>query len=330
VRILDGPPSEPVVLVDGVLDAPGLNLSHWPGQRTPAHLRHELSTGSALAFAGLPEAEQERLAAGAVALANNHYDTDGTCALFALRYPELALPRAERLLACARAGDFFQAPDEASFAIDEIVSNLASPGSPIAAEVAGLGDRERWQRMSEHALQQLSHWLDGDLGAYRDLFAPALEHLHADRLALARAQRVLEPGLDLAVFQGTSGAPGRRALTQAAPGVDRILVLQPGRLGTTARLLFSTLSWFDLPGKRRLARPDLEALTARLNEREGCAPSDELAWRAQRPLSPAPELWFGRSGVSSYAEHNAGLAESRLSAAEIASAVRAFLAPRAS
>ena len=53
--------SERLISVDGAWDQPGLNLSHWPGNATPPALRHDLSTGAALAFARLdPAAEMSR------------------------------------------------------------------------------------------------------------------------------------------------------------------------------------------------------------------------------------------------------------------------------
>jgi len=103
IRVLLDAGTEPVLSVDGAWNAPGLNLSHWPGNTTPKELKHDLSTGIALAFARLPEGRQEELAEGCVALANNHFDTDGVCAMFAVRHPELALPRSEELLAAAAA-----------------------------------------------------------------------------------------------------------------------------------------------------------------------------------------------------------------------------------
>ena len=229
VRILVEPPAEPVILVDGLCDAPGLNLSHWPGQRTPAHLRHDLSTGSALLFARLPRKEREALAQGCVAIANTHYDTDGTCALFAVRFPALALPRAERLLACARAGDFFELPDLDAFRVDLIVSGLGGEGSPLLSELAGLDDHARWQRMTEHLLQRLPALLDGDLDPYRALFEEEVAHLEADLSELARAARTEDRALDLAVFAGgASFGPGRHAFHGRSER-DRVLVLGEAR-----------------------------------------------------------------------------------------------------
>ena len=63
-RFQEEPGTEPVLSVDGYFGAPGLNLSHWPGNETPEDLRHDLSTGSALLFARLePEVREERAAA---------------------------------------------------------------------------------------------------------------------------------------------------------------------------------------------------------------------------------------------------------------------------
>jgi hypothetical protein len=332
VRILDGAPIDPrdgrpapILLVDGAFDAPGLNLSHWPGHRTPAHLRHDLSTGSALAFASLARAEQQRLAAGCVALANNHYDTDGACALFAVRHPERALPRAAALLAAARAGDFFQVPSLDAFRIDAIVSRLDEPGSPLADEIRGLAAGERRQRMTEHLLEHLDALCDGDLAPYAALWAEPVERLLRDRDALEHATLAEDAALDLCVLAGGAAfAPGRHAF-HGRTARDRVLLFGAEAGGTTARLVFSTLSWFDLASERRLPRPDLEALCARLDALEGTAPADADAWRAQSAAGPAPELWFGAPGVPNYAEHNDRLAPSALPRARIETEIRAAL-----
>ena len=140
-RFQEEPGDEPVLSVDGYFGAPGLNLSHWPGNETPEDLRHDLSTGSALLFAHLDEAERERRAAGCVAVANNHSDTDGLCATYAVLQPTEALSRERELLDAAAAGDFFQVPNEQAFCIDPLVSRWREPTtSPIAARLAECPD----------------------------------------------------------------------------------------------------------------------------------------------------------------------------------------------
>ena len=83
LRIVDGSSPERVISVDGAWGAPGLNLSHWPGNTTPRELKHDLSTGIALNFARLADGRRRELAQGCTAIANNHFDTDGVCAAFA-------------------------------------------------------------------------------------------------------------------------------------------------------------------------------------------------------------------------------------------------------
>ncbi len=327
VRIDGSVPTSPVISIDGAWDAPGLNLSHWPGNRTPAALRDDLSAGAALRFARLPAAERERLAAGCTEIRNNHYDTDGTACAFAVRHPEPALARAERLLACARSGDFFEDAGHDAVALDAAITALPDPErSPLKAELQGLDDRGRWQRATDHWLEHLPAALDGDLAPYRALWEPVVERLARDREALARCRRDDLVHLDWSVYTappalGAGFDPGRHALL-GRDRADRILVVAPGQGGATFRFILSTLSWFDLPTREALPRPDLERLAARLNEREGTAPGDALAWRAQPQDSASPELWFGRVALPLYAEH-AGpvLAPSRLDPRDVRAAL---------
>jgi hypothetical protein len=325
----EGPP---VISVDGAWSAPGLNLSHWPGNATPRELRHDLSTGSALLFARLAPPERERLAAGATAIVNNHYDTDGTCALYAVRHPREALERGPALLAAARAGDFYELPSEEALAVDAIVGGLDDPlRSPLARELAGRDDRGRQQLATDHALEQLGAILDGEREPYRALFEPVLERAREDQAALGAAARDDVVHLSWTIWTAPARSarafdPGRHSLfgTSAA---DRVLVVAPSRAGTRYRLVIGTRSWFDLESRAPLPRPDLEALARRLNELEGTDPAGPAAWRAEAPGSPSPELWFGAAELARFSEHNDALLPSALDPArvrrEVAEALRA-------
>lgn len=323
IRIVTGPVPERLVSVDGAWGQPGLNLSHWPGNATPRELKHDLSTGIALNFARLPKALQAELAEGCVAIANNHYDTDGLCALFALRKPEAALARESVLLETAAAGDFFRFPSERAFAIDAIVGELADPErSPWRDRFRGLAEHARHALAVEEGLRLLPELLDGALEPYADLWKPALEACLADRRDLAAAGRDDVVHLDLTVWTAADakrssrpGAaafdPGRHALFGTTES-DRVLVVGPRGRGTTYRLLFGTTSWFDLVSRHAQPRPDLAALAARLNALEGTAESEVNAWRHQPVASPSPEVWFGRRQHVLFDEHCPALAESRL------------------
>ena len=334
IRITRADPSAPVVMVDGHLavrggeDPRGLELSHWPGNRTPEPLRHELSTGCVLAFDRLAASERDRLAAGAVAIVNNHYDTDGVMALFAARHPEIALEHADALLRIAAAGDFFRWPDDDALAIDAIVLELdRSSASPLAAETAELGSEARWQRCVEYVHDALPAMLAGDLTPWRALFEPTLDRARRDRETLAAAQRTDDAARDLAVWSATTDArPGRHALFGSTAS-DRVLVLGARDGGTTTRLVVSTVSWFEPIRTTRLARPDLESLARHLNELEGAQDADEHAWRAQSSDGASPELWFGTRELALFVEHNDALAPSSLSPATIRTSIERALSP---
>jgi hypothetical protein len=321
VRIVRGARAEPVIACDGACDSVGLNLSHWPGHRTPPELRHDLSTGSGLAFARLDPARRRELARGCVEIANNHYDTDGTCSLFAVKRPEVALAHEQELLEAARAGDLYQMPSERAFCVDQIVGELVEPRSPLSKGFAGLDDLARHQLATDFLMEELPALLRGDLAPYRALFEEELEATRRDRAELARASRDDVVHLDWTAWISkpdsfAAGDPGRHALFGSTPH-DRVLVALPGSSGTRYRLLFSTLSWFDLVTRTALPRPDLAALAAELNALEGASGSDAAAWRAQDASSPTPELWFGSRDHELFAERCPALRPSRLPPATV-------------
>ena len=323
-RILDEAGSEPVLSVDGAFGAPGLELSHWPGNRTPAALKRDLSTGIALAFDKLPAQERERLCAGLVAIANNHVDTDGLLALFALQRPAEALAREAQLLAAAEAGDRFRTPTEEAFVLDQIVTALFDEErSPWRAECAGLERRARQEWVSRRCVERLPAWLDGQVAEFEPLWRAPLERLRDDRrdLELARCDDLVHLSSILwsANPEQRSSAPGalgfdpgRHALF-GRTRADRVVVLAPSAAGTSCRLIVGTGSFFELVEEVVPARPDLEALAAQLNALEGTRPEGECAWRCDVQAHASPELWFGLPKTETFPEHaGAWLRPSRL------------------
>ncbi len=325
IRIVEQRVPERLVSVDGAWGQSGLNLSHWPGNTTPRELKHDLSTGIALNFARLSEARRAELSAGCVGIANNHVDTDGVCALFAVRHPAAALEREAALLAAAWAGDFFRVPDERAFQVDAVITGcFDAERSPWRERLRGLDDRARREAATIELVERLPALLDGDLAEHADLWRPALEDLRADRADLALAQRDEIVHLDAAVFTAPTEAkasrargsvphfdPGRHAVFGTTEA-DRVLLVGPRGAGATYRLLVNTTSWFELPGGPRLARPSLEDLAARLNALESCTADDDLAWRTHPTASAAPELWFGLRDAAFFGEHAPWLGVSRL------------------
>lgn len=315
IRFLEAPVAEPVIKIDGAWEGPGLDLSHWPGHRTPEALRHDLSTGVALRFARLSEHDRARLAAGCVALAVNHYDTDGVLAVWAVRHPEAALRHEEFLLEAAATGDWFRLASTRALRFDLLVQLLVDPErSPWRALYAGLSDARRRERCLVELVARLESWLDAGRFEHEELVSEACASIEADLAALGECRLDDLLHLDLAVWNRSRADapfdPARHALCGASER-DRLLALAPvvGG-GTSCRFMVNTTSWFPLE-EPRLPRPDLARLAARLDQLEG-AERNGCRWRAQPSSSPSPELWYGRAGVPFFAERNGALGCSRL------------------
>ncbi|MCP5024615.1 MAG: hypothetical protein GY930_22980 [bacterium] len=297
---LEEPGPDPVVSVDGGFEGPGLNMSHWPGNRTPEELKHELSTGICLNFVRLPKERQEELSRGCKALVNNHYDTDGVLSLFVLAHPEVALAHADLLLEIAAAGDFFHLPSELAFCFDDLITlYVHAERSPMAAELKGLADLERYRVVTERIFTLLPGWLANGIDSESTTYGPALDQLQQDLTGLERAEVVPLIHFDLCVLRaglGVHSEPGRHAIFHKAT-TDRVLWMAQDQDGVRARFLIGTRSWFEIPGAQIQPRPDLEQLATRLNGLEGCTPSDSSAWRYQPIDTASPELWFGAPDI---------------------------------
>lgn len=291
---------EPVLSVDGAFGAPGLNLSHWPGNQTPGPLKRSLSTGIALAFMAQPEGERTRQMEGLTALVNNHFDTDGCLSLFAIQHPEVALRHAERLIEWARAGDFFDATSEEAFLADHLITLYAdAQRSPVRERFEGCTEHERYRLATEALFEKLPHWLTTGFEHHEPLYREALARYRTDLATLQNLTPVPLVHFDLCVWESSTPIeplPGRHALFGTS-ACDRVLWLSGDANGTLARFLISTLSWFELPDRKALPRPDLEALAQRLNQRERCRLDEEFAWRFQSAQTASPEVWFGRAGM---------------------------------
>jgi hypothetical protein len=262
-RIRDGQPSEPVLSVDGAWDAPGLNLSHWPGNRTPPELRHDLSTGCALAFSRLPEARQQELARGCTAIANNHYDTDGVCALFA--------PAERRSQAASRSRPrpaTYRVP-RARLALDALGRRSGRGRGGAAAHQASCSNRREVALDSPGGLEGLGHW------------QPEPE-LRADQRRARGRPRTRSRTWSRRLSSGDDRA-GRHALRE---GTRTARWSSPASGGTHARLVVNTSSCSELAPARLPRRTSGPA--ARLNGFEGAAGSAPAGARRDREPHPEP------------------------------------------
>lgn len=274
------------VSVDG--NAPGrLNLSHWPGNRTPGTLKHDLSTGICLKFAEAPDRLQSLQ--GITTVTNNHWDTDGVCSAFVMTQPGLAIANAPTLLSAALVGDMGMFTTPEGLKVDLTLTALSKrPDSPVASENFD-NELKRRQAQYDFALEMMPRLLvNPDLHA--DWFAREFWTIQQDLRALREGEAEIDrfDALDFAVV--TSERPLHEVAVNTAVGADRILTVLVGDTGMHRYALrLTTLSWFELvtgPQRRRLDWSGLrDALNAEAGGKEGNWVADDLS-------DPTPTLAF--------------------------------------
>ena len=301
--------SAPHLSVDGMTET-GPNLSHWPGNRTPAPWRADLSTGIALRFARATAGEQEGFLAGCEIVLNDHYDTDGFGSLLAVLRPEVAFAHEELLLAAAATGDFGCWQTWRGFAVDRIVARLAEPASPVARTFAGSGDADRlslhrYQWLLEHAVDVLRH-----PEAFAALFEAEMAGVQQEIAGGLGGEidRRAWQDLDFAVV--TSSGPRHRMTLNTLAGAHRVLHVAQMANGPRYRYHDRTESWFELVTFHPPVRRDLRPLAQHLAELEPA--HDGASWQADPPSEPIPELYFGVPSAQEYGRITRDLRPSRL------------------
>jgi len=266
---------EDPISVDGIVPGGGLHLTHWAGNRTPAALKADTSTGIALRFVASPDREQ--LARGAEVASNNHFDADGALSVWSLLAGERAVEHAELLVAAAEAGDFSAHSGREGLKVALAIQ--ADDGtSPLAG--GAIEDDEEAYRLVLPVV--------GDLLAAPDRFEPlwrdAVARVDAvmDSFASGRS-RVEENGPLSSVLLAAEvdEAASRYAISHHARG--RVyLIASEAEGGWSFRVEWPYWSWAETVDRPRVTRVDLAPLSERL-----AALDPSGLWRlVQSDLSP--------------------------------------------
>ncbi len=269
-----GLPEERSISVDGVMPS-RLNLSHWPGNWTPPHLRADTSTEMALKLATAPD--RGELLRGIEVVTNNHFDTDGLLSVWAVLHPEEALRRSEQLLAAAEAGDFEWMTTDAAVKFDLTVMAFGDARrSPLASEFAGKSDPEKYQLLYDRLLGELPDLFD-DLETYRSLWEEEFSFFEESKNEMVTGGTVVweYPEVHLTVFQATRSLDRRVRFRYAQNW--RVLTLAPDGDRWTYELEHQVFTWFDtvtFPESNGI-RVDLQPLAAQFAELE----TAEGRWR---------------------------------------------------
>jgi hypothetical protein len=254
----------PFLCVDGVVDR-GLNVSHWPGNRTPAHLKADTTTDMMLRLARDPG--RAAWLEGVSIVTNNHFDTDGLLSVFAALRPEEALRHAPEMIQAARTGDFGEWTTPEAFKFDAVVTAYDDDRrSPIASEIRGRPEHERYQILYDRLLSGLPRLLTG-AAAQKDLWAARLQAYMRSMMRMKDVARIREHDAARLTVIETVEPLDEMARFNVA-GHHRVLTATRTPDGFVYEMAFQIFSWFETTTPPRGTRFDLGGAAAELDQME--------------------------------------------------------------
>ncbi len=278
----------PHVFVDG-LRAPAtvLELSHWPGNRTPRALKGDVSTQAVLRLLGCHAAERDRLLGAATAVTCDHYDVDGLLSVFCLVRPTAATKHRHLLDRVARCGDFDvftgAAAVQACLALLSAEREVANRLKPTSVEGA---TEALFREMLECAEECLLA-----PGAWAAAWEAEWEHIARSAAYLAETPDALTTRGDLAILHDAPEALHDYAV-HARTAAGHVLRVRPDGCHS---LRFRYESFVDMQTRAPRPRVHGDVLADCLNaaERNG-------TWFCESPATATPLLQlYTDSGVPS-------------------------------
>ena len=251
------------IIVDGNDCGVGLQLSHWPGNATPARFKADLSLDIVLRV--LASANPASCFRNADLVTNDHYDTDGFLAIWALLNPTRAPEHAPALQAAAEAGDFYEFSCPEAVQFDLITRAFESPErSPVARQIAALPDAQRWQLAVEALMSEMPGVLyepERYCNLWEEEYRKLLENIS---MLQNGAVEVHEwPAERLSVI--STRCPLNHFTRNAAAAGHRILETVQKPEGSTYELYYRELLWYDIVFRPRTPKHYLLGAAARLN-----------------------------------------------------------------
>ena len=278
--VVDGPPGPGTVLA----------LSHWPQARIPPSLSADSSTGIVARYL-------DAAATGPAVeiVTNNHYDEDGTLAIWLLLNrcgPDD--PRRELAIAAAEAGDFRTWTDPAalqvSIALMRFAERATTPFPGVLRALSDQSGRNPAGAVISAVLPRVGSLLS-DPDRYQRFWGPSWDHLQPD-LGLVDGGEVRieeDVSLDLAIVRAPR-AIDSLALYRRLTG-NRVVTLLAGG---EAWLTYRYESWVTYASRWVAPRVDLTDLADRLQGFE----TGSAVWRFEGVEAITPRLApFGSRGI---------------------------------
>jgi len=301
------------MVVDGVEEC-RVNLSHWPKNQTPEHLKADTSTEIALNLAVDPYAD--RLFENIEIVSNNHFDTDGLLSCWTAMHPHQAVQHKRFLIQAAEAGDFgwFTTPEAVQ--LDLVISAFEDPlRSPLGKEFAALDDIGKYQLIYDTLLAELPDLLESYRERYRDLYEEEFIELEEARSRLSRGStRIREhSNAGLSVIESVEEFPLSTRFNACQH--DRLLTFVNRQSELFCEFYYHIVTWFDTQTIPKRPRLDLTPLTHQLNRAEK---RTDAEWRCEALTKLYPRL--------ALTDDHGALFPSRLSLHFIESQFEEFLA----
>jgi hypothetical protein len=254
------------IIVDGNKCGVGLQLSHWPGNTTPAEFKADLSLDIVLRLLASPDFGAHLSEFDLVT--NDHYDTDGLLAIWALLNPTNSREHASALQAAAEAGDFYEFTSPEAVQFDLIVQAFESlEKSPVAMQLADLADAQRWQIATEALLSEMPDLLY-EPERYRHIWEEDYRKLQEmiSRLQSGSVEVYEWPAERLSVI--SSSFPLNHFIRNIPARGHRILEAVREREGTTYELYYREFLWYDIVFRTRTPKHLMLHAAETLNDLE--------------------------------------------------------------
>jgi hypothetical protein len=253
------------IIVDGNQCGNGIQLSHWPGNTTPAEWKADLSVEIVLRL--LDSDGAARGLDGVDLVTNDHYDTDGLLAVWALLNPREAPRHAEALLAAAEAGDFYEFTSPRAVQFDLLVRAFeSSERSPLPVQTCQ-SEEDRWQMATEAILAEMPALLY-ETDRYGKLWEESYRKL-LEKISLARRGFVEVRELPA---ERLSVISTRLRLDHFTRNIvcrgHRILETSKNSEGFTYELHYREFLWYDIVARPHTPKHLLLGAAEELNEME--------------------------------------------------------------
>lgn len=302
---------KPKLSVDGIVPV-SLHFSHFKGNKTPPRYKADTGTEIALKVAEDSSFDRERVPI----CTNNHYDTDGVLAVWAMCLPEDALMSKDIAIKAAECGDFNHYSTDEAFKIDAAIEGFRnSPNSPYHATIAGLDPAAA----DGYVYQKLSHMFPDlwqDLDKHKILWDHPMDEVNKSFDAFRAKTFAVKEFWDewLSVVEGPF-APHPVAVDRFCQG--RVFLLSnplATKKGTSFEVDYAYYSWADTVQREKVEWVDMGPLAEALNQKDKGDGKWSTSWKGQ-----------GDTGVLRYVAADGAAGASTLPVAEVTDALRGHL-----